>query len=500
MKVLIEKGASGKPTLVVEKGRKRYPVYSRHDPERDGMRFHARYGAEGVELYLFIGLGLGYHITPFLHSPAVKRAVILEPDEGLLRKVEGCEGVRNLLTHAKVEFHSGTGVNRFIESLKGRYGFLFFSGYRVLAYPTLRQIFPGPYADVENRLNTALSLLTNDALTIGRFARLWMNNVFRNLAEPGAVHPISELFGRWNGTAVVAGAGPSLSATFTELAMARSRIYLIAADAALKPLVRHGIRPDLVVSCDPQPSEYYHISGLRGDKVRDIPAVLNPLGYPELFRLFETRYLYFTLHPTTEFLLPLIRNDTGLIINYTSVSALAFHLAVAMGFETICLAGLDFTYTGMHAYAWDTFFYDYCVLFGSRFRTPYSVEADVLKRQGEKKLGDYRSELEILVDDPAREREVRVLNLSCDGYDIRGAERIAAIPDAGNPVEAAGVKEGLSLAPALASLCTTEHLSAVTETLALRNRLYRHAPSRDLALQQAEKWISKKCARFGKRF
>jgi len=35
MKILLEKSKSGKKTLVFYKNRKRYPVYSIYDPERD---------------------------------------------------------------------------------------------------------------------------------------------------------------------------------------------------------------------------------------------------------------------------------------------------------------------------------------------------------------------------------------------------------------------------------------------------------------------------------
>jgi hypothetical protein len=498
VKVVVETGSTGKPALIIERGGRRYPVYSSQDPARDGASFYRTFNAEGTELCLFIGLGLGYHIEPFLRDPTVRKVVVLEPHEDLFQTVRGCEPVGRLLADERVELYTGSRVRSYIEALKGRYDLLYMNGYRVVVYPSLRRIFHTLYGELENRLHVALSLLTGDALTIGRFARIWMSNFFKNLDEPGTTSAVSHLFGRWRGTAVVAGAGPSLNRVKKMLKEKRQYFYLIATDASLKPLIRSGVRPDLVASCDPQPGTYFHVHGLLDEGAAGIPAVLNPISSHEVFSFFTRRYLHFTRHPATELFRPLIPRIDDLVINYQAVSSLAFHLALAMGFHTVYLAGLDFSFPGSRAYAWNSFFYEYCVSRGTRVNTPYTIESGVLSRSGDLKLRDYRSELELLIKNPARERDVRVFNLGREGLEIGGASSISTkgipkgVPEAGD--------DFLQHLTRGVSRCTAEQLAPVVETLALRNRLFRGVSSRKLALEHAGEWLIKKMAYLRKGF
>jgi hypothetical protein len=207
--------------------------------------------------------------------------------------------------------------------------------------------------------------------------------------------------------------------------------------------------------------------------------------------------VYFTLHPTTDLLRRNMPRIDDLVINYQAVSSLAFHLALSMGFRTICLAGLDFSFPGMRAYAWNSFFYEYCVLRGERLKTPYTIESGVLSTRGDRTLRDYRAELEHMIAGRATRRGVRVLNLSKKGLDIEGAPRTPALPldgrPSGAPGEDIGMWEAMSEVFSAAALrCSAEGLAQVVETLALRNRLFRNLSSREQALALAEKWLLKR--------
>src|SRR5690606_34095042 len=65
---------------------------------------------------------------------------------------------------------------------------------------------------------------------------------------------VAELFGRYEGAeAFVIATGPTLEyhfATLREIRAQAQRPLFIAVDTALVPLLRQGIRPDLVVSID----------------------------------------------------------------------------------------------------------------------------------------------------------------------------------------------------------------------------------------------------------
>lgn len=89
--------------------------------------------------------------------------------------------------------------------------------------------------------------------TIVKFQQLWNKNIFLNQRVIWASATLNDLLALPAPAAIVlAGAGPSLSASFSELRKHRERFMLFAADTALVPLNKAGIYPDVVLAADPQ--------------------------------------------------------------------------------------------------------------------------------------------------------------------------------------------------------------------------------------------------------
>ena len=491
--ILIENAETGKPTLILKQPDRSMVVYSRHDPERDGLRFYQKQnrdrGKAHSGLLFFIGIGLGYHILPFAEDPGVERVVILEPDEALFQKVKNIGSVNSLVSREGVEIHVGREIDRFLGDIGSRYDYIFHGAFHIVRYQRLHQIYLDIYSSLERRLHTQLDSLLSDASTIGRFAVLWLNNFMRNIQQPGLVRSVSSLFGRYSGTAVVLGAGPSLGNVLNDLRSDRSGQYLIATDAALKPLLRRGIRPDLVISMDPQHSLYYHVAGLQADDISSIPAVLHLLCSPHIFSLFREKYLYSTAHPLSQ--LPGVGHDQ--LFNYTAVSSLAFAVAAEMGFDSIVLAGLDFAFTGMRAYTWDSFFYDYCIYNSHRFKTPGTIEMESIHRRGLIRLQDYGAELEALLEEAITNGKPRVYNWRSEGIKIRHTRSISSFPREGNRFKGTLPDTAVLSLPSEATLCGKELRPILEEILAIRNRIYRHSPSREDAQGLAHQYMHKIC-------
>ena len=490
-RILIENTESGKPTLVLEHGGGSLAVYSRHDPERDGLRFYQKKNREQGKalsgLLFFIGVGLGYHILPFADSALVERIVVLEPDEALYQKVKHIDSVKRLVKREDVELHVGADIDVFLREVEGNYDYVYHDTFRVIRYQRLHQAYQDVYNALENRLHEQINSLLGDASTIGRFAALWINNYIRNRARPVAYRSVSALFGRYSGTVVVLGAGPSLDHVIADLGTDRSALYLIATDAALKPLLRHGIRPNLLISMDPQHTVYYHMAGLRSEDIRDIPAVLHLLCSHHIFSLFKEKYLYATRHPLSQ--VPDIGRDQ--LFNYTAVSSLACAVAVEMGFDSIVLAGFDFAFTGMRAYAWESFFYDYCVHNSFRLRTPDTVEMQSIRKRGVNRLQDYGVELEFLLEHVTGSGKPCVYNWKSGGKAIGHTHNISTLPG-----DLKRFKERLShmdesMLPTGEAPDKEELSSFLLQTLELRERIYRHAADRKYARDNARQCLHK---------
>lgn len=89
--------------------------------------------------------------------------------------------------------------------------------------------------------------------TIVKFQQLWNKNIFLNrraMAKSGSMKTIWDIHPPQ--AIVLAGAGPSLAESYSDLRAYRTRFTLFAADTALIPLAKAGIYPDFVFSADPQ--------------------------------------------------------------------------------------------------------------------------------------------------------------------------------------------------------------------------------------------------------
>lgn len=119
----------------------------------------------------------------------------------------------------------------------------------------------------------------NDA-TERRFAPRWRENAAANRAAVARGRDAEELFARLGGRradAFVAGAGPSLDDALPGILRFRDRFLLVCADAALRPLLRAGAAPDLVVSVDADPEVADLLAELSASGAAYLaPTVLHP--------------------------------------------------------------------------------------------------------------------------------------------------------------------------------------------------------------------------------
>lgn len=503
MRFVIEQSRSGGETLICELNGKKYSIYSRYTPERDGERFFHENRIDGCDFYILLGMGLGYHVFPFLREEEVRRVVVLEPIESLSSCVENVERVRELLRHKKLKVYTGERAKHFVNEIGRRYDYLFYSKIKVLSYEPLKKLFFEEYNQLEKGIAKALASLTNDGLTIGRFAKVWINNFYRNIQGLKEIELVSSLYNGWKGTAVVTGAGPSLDENLTDIRRSRRDLFLIATDASLKPLMGRGIKPDLIITLDPQSSVFLHFSGLCRDDIKNIPVVMNLLCNPMVFKLFNTRYIYFTLHPTSSLFDAVLKGGGEMLLNFRSVSSLALRVATLMGFEDIYISGFDFSFPMMRVYARNSFFYESGMARGNRFAPYLNPEGEMLKRNHQTidgyerqalrtspNLLEYLREIEGAVI-TKKGRRVRLFNWNPKGVFIQGAETVKEfLPHRG--VEQRE-KKRISLPLDVGRAMSREGRHDLILTLALRNRIYRKERTKQMAFESAERYIRYRC-------
>ncbi|WP_024617491.1 motility associated factor glycosyltransferase family protein [Pseudomonas kilonensis] len=156
-------------------------------------------------------------------------------------------------------------------------------------------------------------------------------------------HDVTELFGSFNGReAFVIATGPSLEQHFEklrELNDQAERPLLICVDTAYRPLINHGIRPDVVVSIDQRISARH----LPPEDTGDIALVYLPMADPSVIEAWQgPRYVGYSASPIYHQMRQLLRR--GELYVGGSVIHPAVDLAVKMGAAQITLFGADFAF------------------------------------------------------------------------------------------------------------------------------------------------------------
>ncbi|HUX49409.1 MAG TPA: 6-hydroxymethylpterin diphosphokinase MptE-like protein [Spirochaetia bacterium] len=286
---------------------------------------------------------LGYGLQVLVDRlPATSRIVCVEVDESLMA-ITLAQVPEELLQNQSVSFvrlDSPEALSLFLNPVlqSGRYR-------RVTLAP-----LSGGYSLYSAAYRSLIAVVERDIRTnwqnrlTGTFmGRLWMRNIFRNLAELTHAVDLSEL--HVDLPVVVAGAGESLEFTIPWLLRSRNEFHLLAVDTAVAPLVSAGIVPDYVVVLEAQWANLRDFVPVAGQPLRLAGDISS---HPAPFRLYRdgTHALFLS-----EFIhIRLIdRLRTAGIVRTVvpplgSVGVVAVHLARLLGGGNIFLTGLDFAY------------------------------------------------------------------------------------------------------------------------------------------------------------
>jgi len=161
----------------------------------------------------------------------------------------------------------------------------------------------------------------------------------RFLAHDGDV---ATLFGtRAGSVAVVAAAGPSLAEHYPWLRAQRGGLVLIATDAALRPLLAEGLKPDLVVCIDGAREGVLPHFDADLDALADRPLIYFPVVHPDVLSAWPgPRLAAYARHEIYREVRG--RHPRGELFASGTVTHAAVDLAVGLGAREVHLAGADF--------------------------------------------------------------------------------------------------------------------------------------------------------------
>ena len=153
------------------------------------------------------------------------------------------------------------------------------------------QFFPQHYAALTEAAENAVARFWKNRVTLIKFGRRFSRNLFRNLAHLSRSVPIERVAQSVEKPIIVFGAGESMEKIARSIRNVQNAFYIVAADAALAPLLRLGIEPDAVVCEESQSVIAPFFLGANRIGFRVFAGITS---WPKLFDLCGADICYFS--------------------------------------------------------------------------------------------------------------------------------------------------------------------------------------------------------------
>lgn len=347
-----------KEVVCIEQDHRLYPMHSLVDPEREGNRFLETYPPKGF--FIFLGLGCGYHIVPFLEYKEVTTLLILDTGIDLFRAILGRIDLRKLLLDPRVFILIDPSPEAVQEFLLTHYIPSISGDMKTVPLRSRVDLANEFFQSCIESFQRGMEALSQDFTVQTQFGKKWFTNSLANL--PLAEQATCTLTPKRK--ALITAAGPSLETSIEKIRKERKESLFIATDTSLPVLLEHGLIPDAVISIDCQHISYHHfLKGLP----KEVPLVLDLASPPLLARLTKNIIFFASPHPFCRYISTYWRHFPSLDTSGGNVTHAAVSLALTLGVHQIYLYGADFSFPRGKSYARGSYLYPFFLARSNRY-------------------------------------------------------------------------------------------------------------------------------------
>lgn len=349
--VTVEHAKNDTSVLTIQVNGRKWFLNSRLDPQMAARLYVQRYPIRKFGTYFIFGLSDGRHIREFLKQcDETNHVIVYEPDAAIFRTA--CDNFDLTDIFADERFRLCVPeVTDDVETIM-RYT-LQYTDLMVIEFCILPAYDILYREECENFMDTILDRLQDEIVrksTRLSFDRMVPRHTLYNMKHMIGCRNIYQIAQAMQGIdvseipAVIVSAGPSLDKNIQELRKAEGKAFIVVVDAALRTVLRAGIRPDIVCTIDPEsPDRFFENLDLEGiswccDRVTR-PWIMEHFGKKVYYYGFFEQYWNEILDENTDYPFPDIPSGG-------CVSAIAFSLACYLGFRKLVLIGQDMAFTG----------------------------------------------------------------------------------------------------------------------------------------------------------
>lgn len=341
---------NGEYVIGVEHEGRIWYLNSRQDPEYAAQVYAERYRFRIFGIYFIFGLSDGKHIQKLLDKcDKTNQIIIFEPDISVFYTACCAFDLSDIIDSERVllyvpELIGGifgivskaiTYLNRMIIDM------CILPGYDMLYQESYVEFEEAIFSRVRETIMTKHTKVgmgrKNPQHLLYHMKKILFHSDCEQLRRKLEEYDITRI------PAIIVSAGPSLDKNIHELKQAQGKSFIIVVDAALRTVVKAGIRPDLVYSLDYKVPDYF----FEGISLDGLTWLCEGLTKPWILEQVNSKVFYagyFCKYYSSLSVKTIGYSLTG-IPTGGSVSTSAFSVAYYLGFKKIVLVGQDLAFT-----------------------------------------------------------------------------------------------------------------------------------------------------------
>ncbi|HPS58242.1 MAG TPA: DUF115 domain-containing protein [Spirochaetota bacterium] len=321
-------------------------VHSRVDPVREAERFSAEADITGKDLVVILGFGFGYHCEAMVAvAGSGVNIIAVDCSPSMARAASENRDLSELFSAGNFFLLLKPDEESLARVLKGRSSkSVIFITHRG-SYQLNRQY----YENVLTMMKSFISTKDVNIATLARFEKTWCSNIARNIGTVAGAAGANLFFDKFKGMpAIVAAAGPSLTASLEFIKSNMDRCVVVAVDTSYKILADNGIIPHFCMSVDPQ---LINARYFEGSSATETVLVADPTVHPSVFRFFKGRRAVTGVAFDMMKWIEDISGRKGDLAHGGSVSTNAYDFARRLGASPVIMVGQDLAFTWGLAHA-----------------------------------------------------------------------------------------------------------------------------------------------------
>lgn len=344
--------ANGMKILSVNRNGRYWNLNSRLNPEYSAEIYWERYKSVLYGIYFVYGAADECYMQQCVKiCDVTNRIVFCEPDIEVFYMACNIYDLSDIISDERVFFYfpevSEIEIKYIVDTIISYshtklLEFCILPGYDV-CYPEQCELYMNYILDKVSALLAIKSTYLGFNRMIPRHTLFHMKNLIKHCNPEQVKHKLTE-FNIENIPAIIVSAGPSLDKNVHELKKAEGKAFIIVVDAALRTVLRAGVRPDMVYTIDPEsPDRFFENLDLDG-----LIWGCSRIARPEVIKKYAGKLFYnglFWGEWNRE-----ISGELGYIFPWLtvggSVTSEAFQFAAYLGFKKFILIGQDMAFTG----------------------------------------------------------------------------------------------------------------------------------------------------------